>query len=376
MKYFIPTYNECREICDAHDNFLFFEQKYVINGYNVSIFDYKLAYADVFINPVGGKDYSAHELRGLTFIFNHDGSLYKQYILLAKFFNINQCVTTEYDAIKHYKIEVVQEKMDGSVVSFVKFPNGDVLGKSKASFISDMAVAATDIYNNDPLIKKFVDDMFENDITPIFEYISPYNRVVIKYSVEELILLQLRDNKTGEYLSLNSVLEGVKCAPVCDITLDELIGSSKTLEGIEGYVVRFDNGVLVKNKTKWYFERHNLFTETLSRENDIIALVLNDTIDDVLANVGEVAKTVNVELIQKKLNKYISSKVSSTEDLLLDFDGDIKEFSLKNEKHVDFGFAMGVINGRGDLVGQIKKTIIKKTYFLMNAKDFLSKINL
>lgn len=43
MKYFIPTYEQCRAICDANDNFIFYETKHVIDGYNVSIFNYRLA---------------------------------------------------------------------------------------------------------------------------------------------------------------------------------------------------------------------------------------------------------------------------------------------------------------------------------------------
>lgn len=41
--HYIPTYEECRQICDANDNFLFYESKHKVDGYDISIFNYRLA---------------------------------------------------------------------------------------------------------------------------------------------------------------------------------------------------------------------------------------------------------------------------------------------------------------------------------------------
>ena len=139
MNNFLPTYDQCREICDATDNFLFYEMKLAVQGYDVSIFDYKLAGNDVFENPVVDKDYKAHGLRGMTFVWNTDGTLFKRYLLLKKFFNINQCPSTQYGVIKDYDIENVSNKEDGSLATFIRLPNGNIVGKSKAAFISDQA---------------------------------------------------------------------------------------------------------------------------------------------------------------------------------------------------------------------------------------------
>ena len=64
MTKFLPTYNQCREICDTHDNFLFYEAKYVIDGYNVSVFNYRLAYITHFETTIEGKPYKANEMPG------------------------------------------------------------------------------------------------------------------------------------------------------------------------------------------------------------------------------------------------------------------------------------------------------------------------
>ena len=47
--YFLPTYEQCRQICDANDNFIFFECKHIVDGYNISIFNYRLAMPDDFL---------------------------------------------------------------------------------------------------------------------------------------------------------------------------------------------------------------------------------------------------------------------------------------------------------------------------------------
>lgn len=41
--YYLPTYEECREMCDNNDNLIFYESKHVLDGYNISIFNYRLA---------------------------------------------------------------------------------------------------------------------------------------------------------------------------------------------------------------------------------------------------------------------------------------------------------------------------------------------
>ena len=50
--YFLPSYEECRRIADEHDNFLFYEVMHEVDGYKVSVFNYRLANWTHFDNPV------------------------------------------------------------------------------------------------------------------------------------------------------------------------------------------------------------------------------------------------------------------------------------------------------------------------------------
>ena len=179
MNYYLPTYEECQNIIKSNGDMVFYEYITYIDNYKVSLFNYRLANIKSFTNPIENSDITAFELRGLCFVFNTDGTLYNRFLLFNKFFNLNQAEFTLKSIVDNYIIDEVYEKMDGSVVSFIKLPNGRVLGRSKMSFETDQANAANDVYNNNIDVKRLVDYFLENDITPIFEYVSHSNRIVI-----------------------------------------------------------------------------------------------------------------------------------------------------------------------------------------------------
>ena len=375
--YFLPTYEEAREICDKYDNFIFYESKHSVNGYNVSIFNYRLASYNDFINPIPDKpQIKSHEMRGLTFVFNSDGSLYKRYLLLDKFFNIDQTPCSMYSIVKEFKIKNIFNKEDGSIASFIMLPNGEIRGRSKASFESDQAIQIQKIYDEDVNLQRFVRWSLENDIVPIFEYVSPKNRIVLPYANTKLILLRMRDNNTGEYLDINDFsdkLDGISVVESEDgHTLDDLINLKKISTDKEGWIVQFDNGKMAKIKTDWYIDRHRLFTEDLNRENTLIGMILNDTIDDILPQVDDIKKSEINEIIDK-INNYMKNISSDVDDLLSTYNGSKKDFALANSKNPLFPIAIGVINGK-DKVDLIKSKIKSQTKDLMDARKFLDKI--
>lgn len=112
--------------------------------------------------------------------------------------------------IKDKKITRVQEKLDGSVISFVKLPNGKIVAKSKMSFDSEQAKMAQEIFDNSWELISMVETIMGDDKTAIFELISPFNQIVLPYNETELRLLQIRDNKTGEYASTSLMYSYLK----------------------------------------------------------------------------------------------------------------------------------------------------------------------
>jgi len=89
----LPTYEESILLTNYPDS-PFYESKSIVEGYNVSVFNYRLSNWSDFNKP------NAKELRGLTFVFNKDGSVYNRYVLLEKFFNLNQVPDTMYSIVK------------------------------------------------------------------------------------------------------------------------------------------------------------------------------------------------------------------------------------------------------------------------------------
>jgi T4 RnlA family RNA ligase len=381
--YYVPSYDECRQICDANGNLLFYESKHKVDGYDISIFNYRLAQPANFETPIeGNSKIKAHELRGLTFVFNKDGSLFDRYLMLDKFWNMNQSPCSMYSIVKEYKIKSVYNKEDGSIASFVRLPNGRVIARSKTSFISEQAVEIQKIYDRWPNVRQFVNFCFDKNIVPIFEYVAPTNRIVVPYANTDLILLRMRDNRTGEYLDLadySNRLDGITVSPSMDHSLEELVELKDVIEGKEGWIVQFENGKMVKIKSKWYCDLHGLFTQELNRENTLISLIVDEKIDDIISQLGEESsKREEVDEISRIVNNEMSKVSNIVDGLIEEFLSDPnqsdhyrkKHFALKYRKNSYFGLVMTVVNGK-DKMESIKFRIKEETKNLLQARKWL-----
>lgn len=372
VKNSIPTYEQAQELCSRQES-PFYESKMEVDGYNVSVFNYRLAQNKDFSNPIPeNPELKGYEMRGLSFLFNLDGSLFKRYVLLEKFFNLNQVPESLYSVVKNYKIKFINNKEDGSIASFVKLPNGKVVGKSKMGFDNDQANGINRVYKTNKDIKSFVDWCLSNDIIAVFEYVSSSNRIVLRYPDEELILLRLRDSKTGKHIDIRDYLDkvgNIRIAPFEDDIkdLDQLIELTATQVDKEGSIVTCEdeNGhdFFFKIKTPWYCERHGLLTEDIYREHVIIGYILDDKIDDILGQIPEDEKETHIR-INKIINivkKSISDKVSEIEK---DYDDFIKsgiskkDYAIKNRVgNPNFGFVMNMVKA-DDLRKMSKEEIL------------------
>jgi T4 RnlA family RNA ligase len=375
------TYNEALALTQGKDA-PFYESKLVVNNYSVSIFNYRLAQYSDFIDN--------EEMRGLTFVFNSDGSLFKRYLLLHKFFNLNQVEETQYSLIKDLKIKSIHNKEDGSIASFIKLPNGDVVGKSKMSFESEQALGMNRLYNSNSDLKRFIDWSLDNDLVAVFEYVAPTNRIVLKYSDEELILLRLRDNKTGEYLDLSDYSDkigSIKVAPSDVGTLDELVELSHSVEDKEGWIIEFTNGLFIKIKTSWYVSLHGLLTDDLYREHVLVKYILDEKIDDILGQIpeNEFESHERINKIISVVKNSISEKVNDilkSYDLFLEggvgknWEGELrlqlmrKTFALKYHKDKNFAYVMSLSKGR-DVYELAKDWVSDQNRKLLVSREFL-----
>lgn len=368
----IPTYEQALELCSGEES-PFYESKMVVDGFNVSVFNYRLAQYKDFAYPIPEKpELKGYEMRGLTFVFNEDGSLFNRYVLLEKFFNLNQVPESLYSVVKNYKIKFVNNKEDGSIASFVKLPNGKIVGKSKMGFDNDQADGINRVYKTNKEVKSLVDWALNNNIVPIFEYVAPNNRIVLRYPSEELILLRLRDNVTGKHIDIRDHLDkvgSIRVAPFEDEVrdLDHLIELTATQVDKEGSIVTCEdeNGrdFFFKLKTPWYCERHGLLTEDLYREHVIIGYILDDKIDDILGQVPEDEKEAHerINKIISIVKKAIADKVSEIEKSYEQFvksGVSKKDYAINQRKNnPNFGFVMNMVKA-DDLRKMSKEEIL------------------
>ncbi len=361
----LPSYKECVEMCQKSDS-PFYEAKLIVDGYPVSLFNYRLASSSEF------KTYKSREMRGICFVFKEDGSLFERFILLEKFFNLNQVPDTLYSVVKNYKIKFINNKEDGSIASFIKLPNGKVVGRSKMGFDNDQANGINRIYRTNTDVKKFVDYVISIDYTPIFEFVSPYNRIVLRYPSEELILLKLRDNKTGKHIDIRDHLDkvgSIRVAPFEDEIhdLDQLIDLTATQVDKEGSIVTCEDehgrDFFFKIKTPWYMSLHGLLTDDLYREHIIIGYILDDKIDDILGQIPEDEKEAHIRInkIVDIVKKSISDKVSEIEKdyrQYVSMNISKKDYAINHRKNnPNFGFVMNMVKA-DDLKKMSKEEIL------------------
>ncbi|MFW6009087.1 MAG: RNA ligase [archaeon] len=372
---YIPSYEEALEICSSNETF--YENKHIVDGYKVSTFNYRLSLYDDFINPIKEKpEINAKELRGLTYVFNKDGSLFKRYLHLQKFWNLNQVVETEYKKLKDLKIVEVFDKVDGSLCSFIKLPNGKVVSKTQNCFDNEQTSVINELYKKNENLQKFCEFCFDRGYSVLFEYVSFYNRIVLEYDESKLILLRVRD-ENGNYLDLNKIetydLEIAESEKIK--SLEEFIEISETLKNKEGWVLTLKDGdeyIFVKIKTKWYCERHRLM-ENIERENDIISLILSRQIDDVLGQLNPDEDKKRIEFINdimKKVNKFIFSKTKEVNELASKYNGSLKDFAISYSKDKNFHLAIKVVKGESALE-TVKEYVIRKNKKLEEARKFL-----
>ncbi len=370
------TYEQCCQIRDYYNNFQFYERIEYLKGYKICIFTYRLIGHAEFENPIPGSDLKAYEMRGITFVFNTDGSLYRRFLALPKFFNIGQTEKTLYDNIKNKKVISINDKMDGSFIHFIELPDKTIHAKTIGATESPQAIEANKLLSKDTYLLDKVREFIDLNIQPCFEYVSPMNRIVCKYTVSELVLIQLRCMNTGKILDFTESpvdISNIKKTIKVDKTLEEICNEALTLRDIEGWVISFDD-LMVKQKTKWYFELHSLLTAEIYREDYIIAKIVDETIDDYLSQIplSETEVRANIQNVSDIVINYIKATYDNTMVLVEKCkELGYKDFYQQYNKQIEMNYAMGYVRYNKDVITMIKEDIVKRTYFLSDAQYFL-----
>jgi RNA ligase len=250
-----PTINWFTEACDSvygRDEFIVIEK----DGYK--IIDYVFVLPDSFDDPMRA------ECRGLKFY--DDGRIMSR--PLHKFFNVGEKEHTQPQRISMKEPHVLMEKLDGSMVHAARLCGQVVLMTRKGR--SDIAKTAEGLLTERNIT--FLNDIVSNGLTPIFEFTSPENRIVLSYDEPALTLLAIRHNVEGYYLYRSDLRVFARQGgfPVVERfeaktnDMGHFVHHVREETGIEGYVIGFESGFHV------------------SREKDIIGICLDQGLDDFL----------------------------------------------------------------------------------------------
>jgi RNA ligase len=323
---FLPNLDEALRIVASNEAFE--ASSFERNGYRIYNFGYRLpSYMD-FEDPIPGSGLKAHELRGLTFIEAPDGSV-SRHLLLRKFHALNQ--TTGFmlkDIIDKpdKKIVSCSEKLDGSIVRFISIGN-EILARTKSSFSGPHARLAQELMANTSGLRDFIHDAHQQGLAPIFEMIGPEWKIVVEYDNTELRLIQMRDETTGELVDIanhpimqkhdiqTSLVPGIR-------TMEQVMEYQETRKGVEGLVVLFSDNSLMKCKTRWYDDFHDFFFEKQRTDKKMVAMVLNETMDDALASMSnEDPVKEKAELVFNLVSHHVNQISDKITDAVSAFEG-------------------------------------------------------
>jgi RNA ligase len=252
-----------------------------------TVINYAVAFEETFKwdanDPVGSA--VRRECRGLIFNTETGNLISHPY---HKFFNAGEKDETQLNKINLYEPHVVLEKLDGSMIRPIPTPEGFRLG-TKAG-ITDVAMNAEVFVADKPHYARFIHKCLLMNVTPLFEWCSRKNRVVIDYPEDNLILTGMRYNDTGKYVDYEvmknyadawsiPVVQAVDGLAVQNIEL--FVKQVREWESEEGVVVRFDNGGMVKIKADDYVLRHKS-KEAINQEKNVLQTLLDDAVDDLV----------------------------------------------------------------------------------------------
>lgn len=278
IHYEFPVINHISEVLEAIKD----RPEFIVavkDGYTV--INYVVAGADTFPPVVDKNTAILRECRGLVFD-NETGKVIAR--RFHKFFNLGEreeLLAGNFD-MKSHKLPV---KLDGSMITPIPV-NGEIRWGTKMG-ITDVALPVEEFVKNHPEYHEYALMNRGWGWTPIFEWCSNKQRIVIDHKEDTLILLAVRHNVTGEYCDREELEDdarrfGIPVVPLIEVgenLTDEIHEHIRAQEGAEGVVVTFDNGHMVKIKSDWYVRLHRT-KDAISSERKVVDLMLNGNIDD------------------------------------------------------------------------------------------------
>lgn len=229
------------------------------------------------------------ELRGLIFE-NEWGQLISR--PFHKFFNVGEREDIVADLSRPH---VIMTKLDGSMIRPLKL--GDNIRWATKMGVTEVAMQAEVFVAKNPNYIDFAYTCMEQNVTPLFEWCSRQQQIVVDYPEDSLVLLAIRDNFTGAYFDRDELelisqkwnIPLVEVHNMANRSLEDIIAFTRELKGLEGFVIQFEDGHMVKIKADDYVRLHRA-KSLLDNERDVVGLIIDEKTDDLLGLLPEVDK--------------------------------------------------------------------------------------
>ena len=340
MNYEFPTITNISDVLPAiegRDEFVVAEKEgYTVINYNVMMADTFPDVRTMIVDDIGV--YSLHaalrrECRGIIFD-SETGDIIRR--PFHKFFNVNEREETQDHVVDLSRPHAILEKLDGSMIApFIV--DGELIFGTKMG-ATDVAKPVSEFVGRNPEYIKFAVEAIDNGWTPIFEWCSRKQRIVLDYKEDQLILTAMRHIKSGSYMNFDD-MESIYAIPN-DIPvvrrfepqtdMKAFLEYVRDLEDLEGFVVRFDDGHMLKLKCHWYIQIHKA-KEAILQDRNIVELILEEHLDDVKVHLPAEDRD-RLTIFEHEINKAINERARLIAGLLstLRFDRiDRKTFALE-----------------------------------------------
>jgi RNA ligase len=286
---------------------------WVKDGYQV--IDYVVGKKSTFRGEDGELCPYALECRGIK--FDLQGKLIAR--PFHKFFNLNEIPETELQNVSWKNNPTLFEKYDGSMIH--PCPIVDNEG-SRTWYLMTRNGITEQSKQAENLLRDIDYDFFDHcenmGVTPIYEWIGPENQHIVRYEENELVLLAMRFNTSGNYLEENELYNYAtqydqKIAVYTNIPPDptRVVDMLKEIKNFEGYVYAFPSGFRIKVKGPEYVLAHRA-KSAADYETKIIEMILSDNLE-MDSGIDDFYSILEPEQ-QQKFDKYKSdvlTKISS-----------------------------------------------------------------
>lgn len=348
---FLSLHSDLIALCDGTRSEAFFYRDIQKDFTWYRVFAYHLASYTDFTHP------SALEARGVLFQLDDNKAPVALVCLPPqKFFNLFENPFTI--GLDPNSLVGLMTKEDGSLIStFIH--EGKMALKSKTSLFSEQVAMAQNYLTSTMTgnrLRVKLETLTMQGLTVNCELVSPMNRIVLPYSKTSLVILNVRDLKTGvTYFPGDSKvldeligIDWVETLPAPAENPQEYLESIEKMEGIEGFVLKFrkpEGGILLaKLKTKWYQLLHHT-KDSVTIPRRLFECIIDEVVDDLKAmfhNDPLALKTI-AEMEEKVVPKF-DHMVHQVEDFWqTNKELSRKDYAIKGQKELGPLFSLGMM---------------------------------